>query len=315
MEEQLLDPAHTLTAALRLEAEGNVALGTLKSGLTSEHILVRFASAEALTYLGDRSGVEVLAQLVERQPALRAYCLTAMASLDETVCHAKLRELLSSRSAETRYGAFKALRALREDGRDVQGELLNDSFWLHRGVGDGSALVHVSTTKRAEIVMFGEEPTLLPPFSFLCGEFTVTAGQEDVRCTIRRLSTQHTSRPEQCSLKLADVLHTLAEMGGTYPEAVDLVNQAGTYNGISCPVAFDALPQAPSVQALAKKGAEDPDFFGTDKDILNAREDLGATPTLFDKSDASRSRLTAGNADISPTTPEKKKAHGQFSAN
>ncbi len=315
LEDQLLDPAHTLTAALHLEAQGTTALGVLKTGLSSEHVLVRFASAEALAYLGDRSGAEVLAQLVERQPALRAYCLTAMASLDENVCHVKLRELLSSRSAETRYGAFRALRALREDGQDVQGELLNDSYWVHRGVGDGPPLVHVSTTKRAEIVLFGEEPTLLPPFSFLCGEFTVTAGPEDVRCTIRRLSTQHTSRPEQCSLKLADVLHTLADMGGTYPEAVELVNQAGTYNGLSCPVAFDALPQAPSVQALAKKGAEDPDFFGTDKEILNAHEDLGATPTLFEKPAAPRSRLTAEREDnTSPPAPQDKngkKVRGQ----
>jgi hypothetical protein len=80
----------------------------------------------------------------------------------------------------------------------------------------------------------------------------------------------------------------LGEMGGAYPEAVELVHQAGTYNALSCSVAFDALPQAPSVQALAKKGAEDPDFFGTDKEIMSARENLGATPTLFDKSDAQK---------------------------
>jgi hypothetical protein len=301
LEEQLLDPAHTLSAALRLEAQGNRALGVLKTGLVSNHVLVRFASAEAMAYLGDRSGGEVLAQIVERQPALRAYCLTAMASLDENVCHVKLHELLSSRSAETRYGAFRALRALHEDNKELQGELLNDSFWVHRGVGDGQPLVHVSTTKRAEIVLFGEEPALLPPFSFLCGEFTVTAGPEDVRCTIRRLSTQHTSRPEQCSLKLSDVLHTMADMGGTYPEAVDLLNQAGAYNGLSCPVAFDALPQAPSVQDLAKKGAEDPDFFGTDKEIATSHEDFGATPTLFDKSDAGRSRLSLNREDKTGT--------------
>jgi hypothetical protein len=312
IEEQLLDPAHTLTAAMRLEAQGSPALPVLKTGLVSNHVLVRFASAEALAYLGDRSGGEVLAQLVERQPALRAYCLTAMASLDENICHVKLHELLSSRSAETRYGAFRALRALHEDAKELQGELLNDSFWVHRGVGDGPPLVHVSTTKRAEIVLFSEEPTLLPPFSFLCGEFTVTAGPEDVRCTIRRLSTQHTSRPEQCSLKLSDVLHTMAEMGGTYPEAVELVNQAGNFNGLSCPVAFDALPQAPSVQTLAEKGASDPDFFGTDKDIANSHEDFGATPTLFDKSDASRSRLTVGNGDNPPPAEKSvKKARGQ----
>jgi hypothetical protein len=308
LEEQLLDPRHTVMAALRLEAQGNEAIGMLKEGLQSQHVLVRFTSAEALAYLGDGSGVDILAQMVERQPALRAYSLTAMASLDSGACPIKLRELLSSRSAQTRYGAFQALHAL--DARDdaVHGELLNDSFWLHRGIGDGPSLVHVSTTHRAEIVMFGEEPTLLPPFSFLCGEFTVTAGREDVRCTVRRLSPQRTSRPEQCSLRLSDVLHTLADMGGTYAEVVDLVHQAGEYNGLSCPVAFDALPQAPSVYALAEKGSKDPEFFGTDKEVLDAHEDLGATPTLFDKSDRKSAQLTAEpERDSTPSDSKAKK--------
>jgi hypothetical protein len=310
LEEQLLDPRHTVMAALRLEAQGNDAVGVLKTGLQSQHVLVRFASAEALAYLGDGSGVEILAQLVERQPALRAYSLTAMASLDAGACPIKLRELLSSRPPQSRYGAFQALRALDERDDAVRGELLNDSFWLHRGIGDGPPLVHVSTTHRAEIVMFGEEPTLLPPFSFLCGEFTVTAGREDVRCTVRRLSPQHTSRPEQCSLRLFEVLHTLADMGGTYAEAVDLIHQAGEYNGLSCPVAFDALPQAPSVYALAKKGAQDPEFFGTDKEVLDAHEDLGATPTLFDKGDAKPAQLTA-ERDQDSTPPDPKAKKGQ----
>lgn len=316
LQDQILDPAHTVMTALRLEAEGNDAVGVLKSALQSNHVLVRFASAEALAYLGDRSGGEVLAQMVERQPALRAYSLTAMASLDEAVCHIKLRELLSSRSAETRYGAFQALRALDEREDAIRGELLNDSFWVHHGIGDGPPLVHVSTMRRAEVVMFGEEPTLLPPFSFLCGEFTVTAGREDVRCTIRRLSPQHTSRPEQCSLRLSDVLHTLADMGGSYADVVDLIHQAGEYNGLSCPVAFDALPQAPSVHALAEKGARDPDFFSTDKEILDAHEDLGATPTLFDKGEHKPPRLADRDAETSPDSQSKQgpKVRG-FSAN
>src|SRR5262249_40923319 len=103
LEEQLLDPRHTVMAGLPFEAQGNDGAGGLKEGLQSQHVLVRFTSAEALAYLGDGSGVDILAQMVERQPALRAYSLTAMASLDSGACPIKLRELLSSRSAQTRY--------------------------------------------------------------------------------------------------------------------------------------------------------------------------------------------------------------------
>src|SRR5262249_41207572 len=81
----LLDPSRTVVAALRLEAVGQDSVPTLKLGLTSKHPLVRFTSAEALAYLGDPGCGEELAKAAEEQPALRAYALTAMASLDEGI--------------------------------------------------------------------------------------------------------------------------------------------------------------------------------------------------------------------------------------
>src|SRR5262249_46985474 len=153
-----------------------------------------------------------------QQPLLRSFSLTALASLDEAISHVKLRDLLASPSAETRYGAFRALRALDEHDPAVQGELLNDSFWLHRISTDTSPLVHLSTSRRAEIVLFGEEPTLVPPFSFLAGEFAVTASKDDNKCTISRVSSQHGTKRRQCSLQLQEVLRNLASMGGMYPE-------------------------------------------------------------------------------------------------
>src|SRR5207244_9284215 len=138
----------TGTAALRLEALGTDSIPALKLGLESEHVLVRFAAAEALAYLGCPACGEELARLVEQQPALRAYSLTALASLNEAVSHVKLTELLGSKSAETRYGAFRALRALDEHDATVQGEMLNESFWLHRLAPGAPGLVHLSSSRR-----------------------------------------------------------------------------------------------------------------------------------------------------------------------
>src|SRR5262249_27303930 len=153
-----------------LEALGNDTIGVLKTGLKSEHVLVRFASAEALAYLGDPAGAEELATQAVEQPMLRCFCLTALASLDESICFVRLHELLANSSAEVRYGAFRALRALRSQDRadhEIQGEQLNESFWLHTVAPDTVPLVHLSTSRRAEIVIFGEEPALRPPFQFL----------------------------------------------------------------------------------------------------------------------------------------------------
>jgi hypothetical protein len=297
LEEQLLDPARALPAALRLEALGADSVAALKRGLQSEHPLVRFAAAEALAYLGSPACGEELARAIEGQPALRAFGLTALASLDEAVSHVKLRELLAAPAPETRYGAFRALRALDEREPNTQGELLNDSFWLHLVCPESPPLVHLSSSRRAEIVLFGEPAMVLPPFSFLAGpEFTVTAGPDDDRCTISRFSVQRGTRRKQCSLRLDDVLRTLAELGGTYPDAVELLQQAGRCQSLSCALKVDALPQAVSVHELARDGSGDLKLLLSDHEIVPAKADFGATPNLFAKG-TSRRTPTAEDKD------------------
>lgn len=294
LEENLLDPAKTVTAALRLEALGTDSIPALKEGLKSSHALVRFTSAEALAYLGSPACGEELAKLVQDKPVLRAYCLTALASLDEAICHVKLRELLSSSSAETRYGAFRALRALDEREPTVRGEQLNESFWVHRVAPDSMPLVHISTSRRPEIVLFGEEALLDPPFSFRAGpDFVVSAGRDDQRCTITRVTLQEGTRRKQCSLKLADVLKTLADLGGQYPDVVELLQQADRIQCLNCKVLVDALPQATSIYQLAQtnaNGEEAGDVDSTDEELVKARADFGATPTLFEDGGRRRGR-------------------------
>src|SRR5262249_23095181 len=196
----------------------------------------------------------------------------------------QLRELLGSSSQELRYGSFRALRVLDDRDEFIRGEFLNESFWLHCVAPKSAPLVHMSTSQRAEIVLFGEEPYLEPPFSFMTGpEFTVTAGDSDERCTISRFSVERGAKRRQCSLKLADVLHTLADLGGAYPDAVELLRQSDRNKCLSCPVAVDALPEAPSVFQLARAGQSDPNLKTTDGEILNARAEFGATPNLFQR--------------------------------
>lgn len=284
LREQLLDPRHTVTAALRLEALGPDGVSALRAGLEREHSLVRFSSAEALAYLGAPEAGETLARLIEEKPLLRAYCLTALASLDEAVSRVKLRELLAAGDAEARYGAFRALRALDEHEPAVQGELLNNSFWLHHACATASPLVHLSTSRRPEVVLFGREPTLVPQLYFLAGEFTITAGPGDGVCTVSRLSATSGTDRRQCPLALEAVIRSMADMGALYPEIVELLRQVENYQCLNCAIAVDALPQAPSVFELARRGAAGGDLSQPDdQEILKAKDDFGATPSLYEK--------------------------------
>ena len=255
LHEMLLDPARTMVAALRLEALGKESVPALKEALTHHHPLVRFAAAESLAYLDCGTGAEELGRLAEQYEALRAYCLAALASLDQPVSHLKLTAMMTSPNAEVRYGAFKALRILNEYDDAVAGELLADAFWLHRAAPRAVPLVHVSTSQRAEIVCFGEEPRLVPPVKILAGEFTITAAPGDTRCTVGRFIVNPPSwARKQCSLKLEDVLRKMAELGGAYPDAVELLRQADRRKCLTAPVVVDATPIMVPVEELANEG-------------------------------------------------------------
>jgi hypothetical protein len=279
----LLDPAHTVTAALRLEALGPGSVPHLRKGLESPHPLVRFCAAEAMLYLGSPAGTEEVARAATTQPLLRAFGLSALASLDEAACQVKLADLMTqARDDETRYGAFRALFLLNDQNPNVAGEKLGEACWLHRAAPGTPPLVHVSTVRRAEVVLFGERTFLRPPFGLMAGDFTVTAAEGDTRCTVSRVPLHGRPARRQCSLELEDVLRSMAELGGLYPEVVALLQQADKCEALSARVRFDALPQAVDVFDLVKAGKA-----GGAGELVPAGQDLGATPTLYEK-DADR---------------------------
>jgi flagellar basal body P-ring protein FlgI len=276
----LLNPARSVTAALRLESLGADSVASLKKGLESEHALVRFCSAEALSYLGSSSGAEELARLAGTQPMLRAYCLTALASLNETVSFEVLREMLASKHPDVRYGAFRALRALDDADQAVAGEELHEAFWLHRVAPESEPMIHLCSSRRAEFVLFGHDPMLRAGFVGRAGNFVIHSEEDDTRCII---SNGRVRRP--CSLKVEDVLRMMADLGATYSESVEIIRQANDCKSLSCRVEVDALPQAVTVQALAKSGMGHGDFLldANDEEIVKARSEFGTTPNIYAK--------------------------------
>jgi hypothetical protein len=279
---QLLDPSTTVVAAIKLEALASSpddVLEDFRRGLESPHPLVRFASAEALAYLGHPACGEPLAEIALKEPKLRAYALTALASLDEAVCVMKLRELLNAPSAETKYGAFRALSTLNPKDAAIPGEVINENFTLHQVAPSSLPLVHASTSRRAEIVLFGKGAQFTGPFGHQAGpEFLVTAAAGDDHCIVARISAKSGMRKEPCSLQVDEVIRKLGEMGATYPDVVELLLRSQKYKNVSCRVAVDALPQSASVYQLAYEGVR----AKAQQQAEEAEEvELGTTPNLF----------------------------------
>jgi hypothetical protein len=280
LHQMLLDPKDTIRAALRLEALGKESVPALKVGLSSNQALVRFAAAEALAYLGSTSGIDELGRLADRFESLRGHCLTALAECDEALSQSKLTELMASPTPQLRYGAFRALLVLNETNVEVQGEQLNDAYWLHHVADDSPSMVHISTSRRAEIVIFGKTPLLLPPFTLQAGsEFTVTAAEGDKCCTVSRFEVKAArTTHKQCPFNVEAVLRTIAYLGGQYPDAVEFLRQVERNKCLTCEVKVDCLPVATDIKILGAAGGDVSQFKqipDLQEDILAVQQELG----------------------------------------
>ena len=258
--EELLDPVKCQLAAIQLEAMGEESVPALRAALAAQYPLSRFSAALSLTYLRKRDGVDELARLARQQPALRAACLAALASLDESICHTRLVDLLGEPDPQLRYGAFRGLQSLDDRATEIAGEKCRDAYWVHQVASDSMPMVHYLTRRRQEIVLFGSSPVLLPGLRLgfgvgSGGEYTIAVG-EDGTCRLSRFTNDVVQK--QCPAQVADVLRALAEMDGCYSDAIDLLVKADANHKLSCELRHDALPQMvlPSqLEQMAKKDA------------------------------------------------------------
>jgi flagellar basal body P-ring protein FlgI len=277
---ELTDPTTAASAAMKLEGIGAPGIDALKEGLKSSNAQVRFLSAESLAYLDDTSGVDALSNAVIHQTGFRVYALAALAAMDQPAAHLALRKLMDQPEIEIRYGAFNALRTL--DANDpflglvrvleqpkVEEEEDNDSpdamaiaivnanrrrrtqqedpFALYVVDSEGPPLVHVSRSRRSEIVIFGQQQKLLPPLVLGAGSILLNAADSDEKIEVSKIVASRFGDGDvkvTTSLDLAEVVRRTANLGATYPEVVAILEAAMRQKNLPGELVVDAVPIA-----------------------------------------------------------------------
>jgi hypothetical protein len=270
----LLEPTKAGVAALRLEGMGVTAVETLKTGLASPNSQVRFFAAEALAYLNDASGADILAETVTRTPEFRAYALAALAAIDQPAARLRLLRLMDVPDVEVRYGAFNALRELDEAdpflGRvrvlDVPPEpedtgdsmslaiasasrrkhgLPEDPFTLYMIDSEGPPMIHLAKTRRPEIVVFGRNQKLLTPVVLGTGSILLNAADGDETIEVSKIMVNRFGAADEktvSSLELGEVLRKAANLGAKYPDVVTILQAASRQKNLPGPLVVDAVP-------------------------------------------------------------------------
>jgi flagellar basal body P-ring protein FlgI len=241
LERQLLDPITASTAALRLEAIGKEGVRTLLVGLKSADPEVRFYSAEALAYLDQKEAAAPLAEAARDVPAFRAYALAALSAMDDFAAYEGLRGLLDLPSAETRYGAFRSLWAMNAQDPLVRGERLGDQFSYHILDTMGPPLIHVTRSYRAEVVLFGHNQKLVTPFVIEAGKNIMLTGRDD-QVTVSHFAPDEPDQKRVVSTTVDDCIRAIVELGGTYPDVVQALQQARTNGALASRLELDAIP-------------------------------------------------------------------------
>ncbi|HTN77845.1 MAG TPA: flagellar basal body P-ring protein FlgI [Pirellulaceae bacterium] len=274
LERMLQDPSTAATAATQLEAIGKDGIKLLSMGLKAQDPEVRFYSAESLAYLDQAECSAALKDAAMLEPAFRWHAITALSAMDHVSAYAALNELLHVQSAETRYGAFRALRTRNAHDPLVKGEVFHREFSLHVVPSPGEKMVHFTQSSRPEVVLFGDQIELLPVDFIFAGKQVVVKrlGEQELR--ISRFEPGKEDQIATCSTRLDDAIRTVAKLGGHYSDVLQLVHEAKKLNYITARVMVDALP---SSSRLMEKQLEDT----VAQDAANRRRVASPLPEMF----------------------------------
>ncbi|MEZ6145664.1 MAG: flagellar basal body P-ring protein FlgI [Planctomycetaceae bacterium] len=245
LKDELMQGPTAERAAIQLEAIGRDAIGVLKEGLTAPTLEARFHAAVALAYLGVDDGVPVLVEAADKERAFRVFAFAAMAALDGGEAYAPLMDLLDHPSTETRYGAFRTLTTLNPNDPSIRGEDMNEQFMMHVLPTEASPLIHLTTRKKAELVLFGDDQQFSAPLAINAGQHiwvTSQVGQDHV--VVSRYEPGEPDRRVEVSTEIAEVIRTVVNLGASYPDVVQMLVQAEHQHNLPGTIAIDALPQA-----------------------------------------------------------------------
>jgi flagellar basal body P-ring protein FlgI len=243
LEQKLLEPASSALAALQLEAIGTEAIPALQGGLRSSDPEVRFYAAEALAYLDQPEAAAPLAEAARNHSAFRWHALTALSTLTHVAALEALSDLLHVPSAETRYGAFRALRTRNPGDPTTRGETFDKKFRYHVIPTTGEPLIHISRTRLPELVVFGHEQRLKEAKVLRAGKRILITPLENGDLRVGRYEPGEETVYETIPPDLDKLIRVIAQLGGGYAEVIQCLQEARQSGCLEARIAVEALPR------------------------------------------------------------------------
>jgi hypothetical protein len=316
---QMLAEAKTARqAAMQLEALGEAGVPLLREGMAHPNPEIQFYSAYSLAYLNDPGAIPVLEQLAQQQPAFRGLALIGLSVLDHFQAGEALERLLQSPEPEVRFGALHALRK-RDDGkRSIHAQWIGETLEVVM-VPSAIPLVTVALENAPEVTFFGDSPQLqLAQHHEINPRLLVRPdGKGQIR--IVRFQPGDEDRVRLVQADLRSVLTGLQEVGASYNDMIQFLDQTKASSWVSTPIAFNPRPtlgrtyqrDGESSELLVDGEMSEGDFGGENSDTAKANDDSSDSWNWWpwsrkaESDAASETRAKAGTSSELIETPNK----------
>jgi hypothetical protein len=126
----------------------------------------------------------------------------------------------------------------------VAGENLSDQFNYHVLDVSGPPMVHVTHNRLPEIVLFGKDQNFLAPISVNAGNQIMVNSANPKEITVSKFVVKEADQKRIVSTKIDDVIRTVVELGGTYPDVVQMLQEAKASGALPSRFEIDAIPEA-----------------------------------------------------------------------
>jgi hypothetical protein len=132
-------------------------------------------------------------------------------------------------------------------------------------------MIHMTRSFRPEIVLFGHEQRFEVPFLVEAGKSILIKGEAADKVTISCFARGRADQKRVVSSKVNDVIRAVVELGGTYPDVVQALQQAKANHFLASRLEVDALPDGGRIYHRDDEPA-------TSKAVADARPDKTVSP-------------------------------------
>ncbi|MBI2480342.1 MAG: hypothetical protein HYV60_17420 [Planctomycetia bacterium] len=153
-----------------------------------------------------------------------------------------LVKLLDSPSAETRYGAFRALRASDPSDPLVSGQVLGKRFGYHTIGSKADPVIHFSKSTRPEIVVFGQGQRIDPPAFLFAGKEILIKAVDREKLKVSSFKPGKETESVFCAPTVDDLIHAIVDLGGGYQEVLIAIQAAKHGGYLDARVEVGSLP-------------------------------------------------------------------------